>query len=753
LEHRLILGGEQFLPFARSRIKALRATGLRYASQQFEIDGCSVKVRVDGEHEFIRLEGGSNMMMDSGIVDLIEWNPEHTNSFLPGVLYESSDVAAYNAKFIAKPDAPDTRRFHKGPGSYAGELTFTNTVKGALNPDESPAESFAPEWVADPSTTPPGKMRNPASDALIAKKVTAAFVPAAIFTGRCRLYVQAMYGRALYNSKGVVNDYPALGAGLTGSTPYLQVRAYNAPGDTTDYGPIDVTTSTGVYLDPLTSKHWMLYIGYGELRVYPLKAPASVEAKRAMLRGPTMTQEDKDHLEAYILGYCLPDARRVQVVDLGAGLPGYSMGYGWHWNYSGTAADIVYNTPFEYEPGNALSPMGMKSSHYQITPSATTDQYGVSTWDAEQACLEFESVWTLDRNRWTVVEPGWGLGVAYKVTHHRFDLDLLVGKTCDAPFYVYYKGDERVLCRAKINHTELAAERTVSDPYFASATPYGEVLATTIGLAGGSCEDKAAFAYYSATFTVGDYATPELKAISGRSTRKVACSEKAGTGVWSPRWAVSWGANTLVTEGTWPNLTTTDVGFGGQADGASENMSYTLSDISGTETENSYCAVIVPQNDAEAVYVTANTSRSASATGTKYDVANQTVGGTVYEANWHRRMVVYQYFGPEAYYYRFEPMESWPGSGFTYTTDGSYSENTSSVLHDESFLLCRSGRIDTPIPDINQLFSVGPDELIQEYYAQSGTRDSSAVVQWLDPKYTATGSLPDTALPVFVGWI
>lgn len=60
MEHKLILGGEQYLPFARSRIKALRATGLQYASQQFEVDGVSVKVRIAGEHEYIRLEAGGS---------------------------------------------------------------------------------------------------------------------------------------------------------------------------------------------------------------------------------------------------------------------------------------------------------------------------------------------------------------------------------------------------------------------------------------------------------------------------------------------------------------------------------------------------------------------------------------------------------------------------------------------------------------------------------------------------------------------
>ena len=59
MEHKLILGGEIYLPFARSRIKALRATGLEYASQSFEMGDASVKVRIMPGHEYIRLEGGT----------------------------------------------------------------------------------------------------------------------------------------------------------------------------------------------------------------------------------------------------------------------------------------------------------------------------------------------------------------------------------------------------------------------------------------------------------------------------------------------------------------------------------------------------------------------------------------------------------------------------------------------------------------------------------------------------------------------
>ena len=67
MEHKLIQGGEQFLPFARSRIKALRATGLRYATQRFSIDGVDIGVRIVGDHEYITLIGGKLKIL-SGVI-------------------------------------------------------------------------------------------------------------------------------------------------------------------------------------------------------------------------------------------------------------------------------------------------------------------------------------------------------------------------------------------------------------------------------------------------------------------------------------------------------------------------------------------------------------------------------------------------------------------------------------------------------------------------------------------------------------
>jgi hypothetical protein len=54
--HRLILGGERFLPFARSCVTKLKKLGLPYADQSYEVDGVSIKVRIQPGHEYIRIE-------------------------------------------------------------------------------------------------------------------------------------------------------------------------------------------------------------------------------------------------------------------------------------------------------------------------------------------------------------------------------------------------------------------------------------------------------------------------------------------------------------------------------------------------------------------------------------------------------------------------------------------------------------------------------------------------------------------------
>jgi len=67
-EHKLIRGGEQYLPFARSRIKALRANGAQYASQKYIMPGGEqVEVQIVGPQSFIRITGGQPAVF-SGVI-------------------------------------------------------------------------------------------------------------------------------------------------------------------------------------------------------------------------------------------------------------------------------------------------------------------------------------------------------------------------------------------------------------------------------------------------------------------------------------------------------------------------------------------------------------------------------------------------------------------------------------------------------------------------------------------------------------
>ncbi len=69
MEHKLLQGGgEIYLPFARSRIKALRAAGLRYASQKFVLPDAYVEVRIEPGQEYIRIYGGIEYETLSGAI-------------------------------------------------------------------------------------------------------------------------------------------------------------------------------------------------------------------------------------------------------------------------------------------------------------------------------------------------------------------------------------------------------------------------------------------------------------------------------------------------------------------------------------------------------------------------------------------------------------------------------------------------------------------------------------------------------------
>lgn len=62
MEHKLVTGGNEYLPFARSCVTKLKKLGLPYADQSYQVGGASIKVRIEPGHEYIRIDGGGEQL-------------------------------------------------------------------------------------------------------------------------------------------------------------------------------------------------------------------------------------------------------------------------------------------------------------------------------------------------------------------------------------------------------------------------------------------------------------------------------------------------------------------------------------------------------------------------------------------------------------------------------------------------------------------------------------------------------------------
>lgn len=87
----------KYLPFARARIKAMRATGLQFLSQKFEVEGVQINVRIEGEHSFVSIGGGG------GWYSIYPTSKEHPN----GITQKTNNLGetvTTTAFAVARPD-------------------------------------------------------------------------------------------------------------------------------------------------------------------------------------------------------------------------------------------------------------------------------------------------------------------------------------------------------------------------------------------------------------------------------------------------------------------------------------------------------------------------------------------------------------------------------------------------------------------------------------------------------------------------
>jgi len=788
MEHLLIQGdgSEIYLPFARSRVRALLALGLPYADQSFEVEGVSIKVRIEPGHEYIRIEGGNSALkMDSGIVKIdriSEFEPSQPWDYQPEPLYETDALKAYNSAFSPNADTG----WRKNPastnsGQIAGDITLSGKkLRGKTPKDGVTARSFTPEMIFD---TDLGKWKASTNDEVLwAKKQQALLCPPSIFTGKCRLWVQAMYGLPTRNS--TTNGYgetlsdsgPAVivGSGATLGSPTLMVPKRKVKDDTSTLPGVTITTSAGVMLDTMTGRHWLIELGLGVGAAYPLYSDVAGEkARKLLISGADtggLTAIELEHLEAYVLATSRPDLTKAQRMDLGLVVHGYSMGYGWHWNWDGTAADIVHNINGKVmEFGDGSWGEGVTSSHYRTTVSITGDIDDRALF-ASTTLIEGPVDWAMPRLLWTIAEVDWGTRQNTKTTPHG-------GRPTvgNAPFYAFYKRNELQVCRAKTEYipgVPGVRESSVDVGFKFCSTGFDETFeGLTVGMRGGWMTDTVTAAKYICTLSCGDSFVSGALTQGATSTERIWVTEKTVQTTSTPY--------TIQIQPTEADYAAgCDVPTGYPLEGSNgdppkkhyDNAAFMLGSPSyetftkyyrvESSSESSLLTAIVPLLDAEAIYLHGETKATTNyGPGTTEQPMQSAVIDTYFlirpaygwrpvgDGTFVWGLVGYVYGDEKVYAYTLTNYFGWAALGPEATSPTP--EDVSQVTDEK--LVCIAGDVLATLGDLTNYH--GPeDECSPSFFARSGVRVDSAVAI-SDGRITPAGTTIDGKYAVLVGYV
>lgn len=479
-------------------------------------------------------------------------------------------------------------------------------------------------------------------DLLYEKKLCAAYAPASLFCGKARLYMQSQYGTPTSNwrwSLSLENSIPELASSDSG---------------------IKITTNSGVYLDS-EFQHWLISMDNLGAKITRLKRDSRVIPLVKRLSTMSSLDSDFDKVEAYILAYSVPDQSNSFWISI-PGVPVCDMfGYGWKFNWNGSAADII-NTEIVPLTGTTVK---YSSTHYRVefyrdSSIQTVDEK--SRWSASLSTIEGPVDWKSDKWGQVIASPIWGeytLGIFGELWGDRFG---------DAPVYCFYKRNALEVIRC--SHSEDVSinefSRTSSPSAWGGIQDWStyswsgwEGQEGTIGLDGGSGEKRART---KRPVTAGFYSS-SVSAISttqsytyDRSSvsQKTYNGEKSVTNVQETTTNYYFNDNNAVyTTGLYadPSLTggvpcyiggsvqpgvPTDHGYAHTHTVTSQiSIGFRKEYYSGTHSESSNTAIIIPFNDAESVYLWSTFNTHRSETGRYAEVADCRVSGGIFITEYH----------------------------------------------------------------------------------------------------------------------
>lgn len=327
----------RWIPFAQHALENI--FNLRVPAKVIQpADGVLIQVQNLGTIGKIYIKAVGGLYLESGFIDLRNFAPMNLDTYRPGILNFNGHVASNPYHLLGKAPKP-----FEGKGLTNGQLSdvVNCSNKVAVVPDVG--TSSGKEFCLG----------------LIGRKRAMEFVPPSLFTGKMRLFVQALYGSKLAEGRLSVDE---------GS------RTLNLDGEA--FGWTEMITS-GLYTSA-DHQYWKIDIFDTGItyRKVTLSATGKKWAATLVKRKAEFPAEKIDQIEAYIFSTAKFDERREVAYFTNGRVAGYgsALAYGWHFNWDGNRASIIRH---DDDPDNVLN-YRSTTFHIDITRDPITDRFSAA---------------------------------------------------------------------------------------------------------------------------------------------------------------------------------------------------------------------------------------------------------------------------------------------------------------------------------------------------------------------------------------
>lgn len=275
-------------------------------------------------------------------------------------------------------------------------------------------------------------------------------VPPSMFTGRMRLYVQALYG----------GNWDQLELSRAESVrPALRVNTVDR---SSSYPGALINTGCGIYMNPLNGIHFLITPIEDKVIVTPLRATPCAEKMRPFITSVStkLSDKQKERIETYILSRSVPYMELSSVFGIPK-TPTEAMGYSWHFNWAGDRCDIV---DVEEVFIGDVGLNGFRSTHYRLI--FTSDGLNLSV---SRVVVDGPSVWSVPKHKNVMAYPDWSSDL------------IKAGNTpsglhgSGGALYAFYERDTLQTLRARVVKTATVDAKRESSPIYYAGNVYGGV--------------------------------------------------------------------------------------------------------------------------------------------------------------------------------------------------------------------------------------------------------------------------------------